>query len=72
MLMVLVHVLIQKCFCSEYFVTEATFPLDAAMLMPSCILHTIPVLTLAGCVVLKSCGICGRAFFTCICVHQER
>ncbi len=71
MLMVLVHVLIQKCFCPEDFVTEATFPLDAAVLMPSRILHTIPVLTPAGCVVLKSCSTCGLSFFTRMCVHQE-
>lgn len=57
MLMVLVHVLIQKCFCSEDFVTEATFPLDAAVLVPSRILHTIPVLP-AGCVALTSYSTC--------------
>jgi len=69
-LMVLVHVLIQKCFCPEDFVTEATFPLDAAVLVPSCILHTIPVLTLAGSLVLRSCFTFGHSSFTCMCVHQ--
>ncbi len=54
MLMVLVHVLIQKRFCPEDFVTEATFPLDAAVLVPSRILHTIPVMTPAGCLVERS------------------
>ncbi len=42
--MVLVHVLIKIGLCSEHLCTEATFPLNASMLVPSCILHVIPVL----------------------------
>ena len=69
--MVLVHVLIQKCFCPEDFVTKATFPLDATVLVPSRILHTIPVLQPAGCLVVRTCSTCGHSCFTCMYVTPE-
>ena len=41
-LVMIVHVLVQEGFCSEYFVTEATPPLNTVMSMPSTVLYVIP------------------------------
>lgn len=50
--MIVVHVLVQKCFCSEDFVTEAAPPLNTMVSVPSSVLYVVP----APCqiVVLKS------------------
>ena len=37
-----VHVLVKKCFAFEELVTEATSPMTAMLLVPSCVLLVIP------------------------------
>lgn len=36
------HVLVQKGFCSEHLVTEATFPLSTMVSVPSRVLDVVP------------------------------
>lgn len=40
--MVIVHMLVQECFCSEDFVTEAAPPLNTMVSVPSSMLYVIP------------------------------